>query len=30
MNYREALSELLHNIMWTFMGPASVLGTSLW
>lgn len=25
MNYREALSELLHNIMWTFIGPASVL-----
>lgn len=28
MNYREALSELLHNIMWTFMGPASVLSES--
>ncbi|KAF2446011.1 cytochrome P450 monooxygenase-like protein [Karstenula rhodostoma CBS 690.94] len=25
MNYREALSELLHNIMWTFIGPPSVL-----
>ncbi|KAF1979809.1 cytochrome P450 monooxygenase-like protein [Bimuria novae-zelandiae CBS 107.79] len=28
MNYREALSELLHNIMWTFMGPPSVLSKS--
>lgn len=25
MTYREALSELLHNIMWTFIGPPSVL-----
>ncbi|KAJ4303235.1 hypothetical protein N0V90_002128 [Kalmusia sp. IMI 367209] len=28
MNYREALSELLHNIMWTFMGPPEYLSKS--
>lgn len=26
MNYRQALSELLHNIMWTMMGPPEYLG----
>lgn len=30
MTYREALSELLHNIMWTFIGPPSVLCTLPW